>query len=182
MEEFFDVLNSQGEFTGEVASRKECHEKGLWHRAVYAFIFDKEGHVLLQKRSKQKKMWPGLWDVPTGGHVLTGEFGIDALIRETKEELGIDVKKSEIEYIVGSTSDQVVNGFTNRHFNECYIITKDIDISKIQLQEDEVEDIRWFDYEDVVKMIDAGFDGITNKTGPWNFLKIYCQRKFNKNK
>ena len=40
MNEFFDVLNEFGEFTGKTATREECHEKGLWHRAVYAFIID----------------------------------------------------------------------------------------------------------------------------------------------
>ena len=51
MEEMFDVLNEWGEFTGEIASREECHNKGLWHRAIYAFIINKSGEVLLQKRS-----------------------------------------------------------------------------------------------------------------------------------
>ena len=49
MEEYFDVLNENGEFTGKTAPRKECHEKGLWHRAVYGFIFNRNGDVLLQK-------------------------------------------------------------------------------------------------------------------------------------
>ncbi len=56
MEEKIDVLNELGEFTGKVATRDECHQKGLWHRAVYAFIIDKKGNVLLQKRSANKKM------------------------------------------------------------------------------------------------------------------------------
>lgn len=34
MTEFFDVLNSNGEYTNHVSSREECHEKGLWHKAV----------------------------------------------------------------------------------------------------------------------------------------------------
>ena len=86
MEEF-DVLNENGEFTFKTATREECHTKGLWHRAVYAFIFNKNGDVLLQKRSNQKKLWPNLWDITAGGHVLAGEFGKDALKREVKEEL-----------------------------------------------------------------------------------------------
>ena len=43
MEEYFDVLNEFGEFTGEIATREECHEKGLWHRAIYGFVFNHEG-------------------------------------------------------------------------------------------------------------------------------------------
>ena len=32
-----------------------------------------------------------MWDVTVGGHVDSGEFGRQALIRETKEELGIEI-------------------------------------------------------------------------------------------
>ena len=32
MEEKLDVLNEREEFTGEIATREECHKKGLWHR------------------------------------------------------------------------------------------------------------------------------------------------------
>ena len=54
---------------------------------VYAFIIDDNKNVLLQKRSNTKKLWPNMWDVTVGGHVDSGEFGRQALIREVKEEL-----------------------------------------------------------------------------------------------
>lgn len=54
--ESFDVLNEYGEFTGKIATREECHKNGYWHRAVYAFIIDNNGNVLLQKRSANKKI------------------------------------------------------------------------------------------------------------------------------
>ena len=173
--EFFDVLTPNGEFAGEVATREDCHKKGLWHRAVYGFIFNKNGDVLLQKRSRNKKLWPNLWDITAGGHVLAGEFGQQALIREIKEELNINVTENEIRYLVGSTSTNIKGEIINNHFNECYIITKNIDISEIKLQEDEVEDIRWFTKKEILDRIENNFDGITDKEGPWNFLKKYYE-------
>lgn len=85
--EYFDVLNEKGIYTGEVKTREECHEKGLWHKAVVVFIINSKNQVLLQKRSKQKKLWPDMWDITAGGHVDSGEFGFQAIIRECKEEL-----------------------------------------------------------------------------------------------
>lgn len=175
--EYFDVLNEQGEFTGKVETRKKCHEQGLWHRAIYGFIFNEQGEVLLQKRSQTKKLWPGLWDITAGGHVLVGEFGEQALIREVKEELGIEIKENEIKYLVGSTSTNVKGNIINNHFNECYIITKQVDINEIKLQKEEVEEIRWFSKEEILERINNNFDGITDKTGPWNFLKKYYEIK-----
>ena len=32
MEEYFDVLNEKGEYTGKIESREKCHRKGLWHK------------------------------------------------------------------------------------------------------------------------------------------------------
>jgi len=171
MKEKFDVLNEWGEFTGEVATRDECHKKGLWHRAVYAFIVNDKNEILLQRRSSNKKQWPNKWDVTIGGHVLMGEFGREALIRETKEELGIDIDDCDIKYLVGSTSIDTHKDIVNKHFNECYIITKDIDLSKIKLQKEEVSEVRFFTIEEIMEMVHDNYKNITEKIGPWNFLE-----------
>lgn len=174
--EYFDVLNEWGEFTGRVETRENCHKQGLWHRANYGFIFNKNGDVLLQKRSSNKKLWPNLWDITAGGHVLSGEFGYESLIREVKEELGIVIEPKDLLYLVGSTSVNVKGDTINKHFNECFIINKDVDISEIKLQEEEVSEVRWFTKKEILDRINNNYDGITDKTGPWNFLKKYYEK------
>lgn len=171
MEEKFDVLNELGEFTGEIATREECHKKGLWHRAVYAFIIDDDGNVLLQKRSSNKKLWPNMWDVTVGGHVDSGEFGRQALVREVKEELGVEINDNDIKYLVGSTSINQKGDIINKHYNECYLITKKVDISKINLQKEEVSEVKYFSKEELLERISNNYNGLTEKTGPWNFLE-----------
>lgn len=171
MEEKFDVLNELGEFTGEVATRDECHEKGLWHRAVYAFIIDKDSNILLQKRSSNKKLWPNKWDVTIGGHVNAGEFGRQAIIRECKEELGIDITDDEIKYIICTTSVYNKNNYINNHYDECYLITKDINIKDLNLQKEEVSDIKYFTKDEILNRIDNNYEELTEKNVSWGILK-----------
>ena len=176
MEEKFDVLNELGEFTGKIATREECHAKGLWHRAVYAFIIDDNGNILLQKRSANKKLWPNMWDVTVGGHVDSGEFGRQALIREAKEELGIEINDDDIKYLVGSTSVNNQGNIINKHYNECYLITKNIDVSEIIVQKEEVSEVRYFSKDEVLERIANNYYGLTEKTGVWNFLQKILEK------
>lgn len=171
MEEKFDVLNEFGEFTGEIATREECHKKGLWHRAVYAFIIDDNKNILLQKRSASKKLWPNMWDVTVGGHVDSGELGRQALIRETKEELGIDINDNDIKYLLGSSSINKQGDIINKHYNECYLITKNINILDIKIQEEEVSEVKYFSKDEILRRISNNYEGLTVKTGVWNFLQ-----------
>ena len=55
-------------------------------------LIDADGRVLLSKRPEGKQLG-GLWEFP-GGKVEAGERPETALIRELKEELGIDVAES----------------------------------------------------------------------------------------
>jgi isopentenyl-diphosphate delta-isomerase type 1 len=89
-EELFDIVNERDEPVGQ-ASRQEAHRLGLKHRAVHILIFNAEGKVFLQKRSREKDVAPGLWDSSCSGHVDAGEDYDAAARRELAEELGLRV-------------------------------------------------------------------------------------------
>ena len=55
MEEKFDVLLENGEYSGKIETREICHKNGLWHKAVALFIINSNDEVLLQKLSVIKK-------------------------------------------------------------------------------------------------------------------------------
>ncbi len=177
MEEKFDILNERGEYINKSETREKCHKEGIWHRAVAVFIINKNNQVLLQKRSKSKKMWPDMWDITAGGHVLAGELGFQAAIREVKEELGINVEKKDITIIGESISENIKGDIIDRHFNEYYMINKNIDEKKIKLQEDEVSEVKWIDKDEIIKKIKNNYDGITAKQGCWEYLIKYYEWK-----
>lgn len=175
MSEYFDVLNEKGEYTGKVESRDVCHKEGLWHKAVAVFVVNSKGQVLLQKRSAKKKMWPNMWDITAGGHVDSGEFGFESIIREIKEELGIDIDKKDITFIGSSLSSNKKGDVINNHLNEYYIVSKDVDETKLILQEDEVSEVKWMDKDEIVKRVLNKYDGITDKEGCWEYLVKYYE-------
>lgn len=175
MEEFFDVLNEKGEYTGKIETREKCHKEGLWHKAVTAFIINSKGQVLLQKRSANKRLWPNTWDITAGGHVLAGEFGFQAIIRECKEELGLELNRKDITFIGSSISSNIKADIKNNHFNEYYIINKEIDEAKIKLQEEEVSEVKWVDKNEIIEKIKDNYNGITNKEGCWEYLIKYYE-------
>ena len=182
MEEKFDVLTESGEYTDSIECRDDCHKYGFWHKAVALFIINSKDQVLLQRRSPNKKLWPNLWDISAGGHVLAGEFGFEAIIREIKEELGTNIDKNDILFIGSAISTNIKGDITNNHFNEFYIVNKDIDISSLVLQTEEVSEVKWFEKDDIIKRIKNNFDGITEKGGCWDYLIKYYEWKDSKTK
>ena len=56
-------------------------------------LFDEAGAVLLAQRSQSKKVAPGAWHLP-GGTVEHGETYEQALVRELKEELDLDITET----------------------------------------------------------------------------------------
>lgn len=180
--EYLDVLNKYGEYTNEVVSREECHKKGLWHKAVVVFIVSSDNkRVLLQQRSATKKLWPNLWDITAGGHVLSNELGYQSVIREAKEEIGITLKKDDLEFIGATTSENIKGDILNRHYNEYYIAHSNIDVQNIVLQEEEVQDIKWFDKEEIIKKVNNNYEDLTDKIGCWNYLIKYFEIMENHN-
>ena len=89
MDELFPLVDESGKVIGS-AFRSECHNGSkLLHPVIHLHILNHKGELLLQKRSQNKDIQPGKWDTSVGGHVDYGEKIEEALLRETREELGI---------------------------------------------------------------------------------------------
>lgn len=93
--EIFPVVDEQGCVVGR-ATRGECHGGSmLLHPVVHLHLFDREGRLYLQRRPMWKDIQPGKWDTAVGGHVDYGETVEAALVRETREELGIGIEAGD---------------------------------------------------------------------------------------
>ena len=89
-EEMFPVVDESGRVTG-CARRGQCHDGSkLLHPVVHLHVFNPDGELYLQRRPEWKDIQPGKWDTAVGGHVDYGESIAEALMREAREELGVD--------------------------------------------------------------------------------------------
>jgi isopentenyldiphosphate isomerase len=84
-----DVVDADDQVVGRV-SRAEMRRLGLRHRAVFVVVRDRLGRVLVHRRSDEKDLWPGRWDLCCGGVVTSGEPYEVAARRELAEELGVE--------------------------------------------------------------------------------------------
>ena len=114
-----------------------------------------------------------MWDVTAGRNVLAGEFGFQAIMRECKEELGIELNKNDITFIGSVISTNKKGDIINNYFNEYYIANKEVDITKLQLQKEEVSEVKWMDKNEIIERIKDNYNGITDKEGCWKYLIKY---------
>ncbi|PNW80190.1 hypothetical protein CHLRE_08g381800v5 [Chlamydomonas reinhardtii] len=92
--EVFDTYTEDGTPLGREL-RSVCHAKGIWHRAVYALLFNSAGELLIQRRSPDKKVAPGQWDLSVAEHLSPGESYAEGVARGLEEELGVTLTQEQ---------------------------------------------------------------------------------------
>ncbi|MCM1449928.1 MAG: NUDIX domain-containing protein [Clostridiales bacterium] len=141
--ELFPIVNLNGTVIGK-ATRGECHSGSmLLHPVVHLHIVDCDGRIFLQKRSMNKDIQPGRWDTAVGGHVDYNESVENALARETREELGIEINEKFHLVTYDFRSDrehELVHAY-------CMIVDSD-DFSPVY-NRDEIDDARFWSGDEI---------------------------------
>ena len=154
--ELLDVLDEDGNPTGEVETREEIYNKGLWHRSSHIWILNDKNEILVQKRNPFKQTFPNLWAISVAGHVDSGETSLDTAIREVKEELNLDAKPEEFEYLFTVKRIQPYKDSFLRVFDDVYLLRRNIDVEQTKLQVEELTDIKYVYYEYLESIFKGG--------------------------
>ena len=118
--------------------------KAIFKSAVHIILIN-DNKILLQKR-KGSKLWPGYYALPAG-HIDEGETQYDALVREAKEELGIEINTNDIinNYVVLRKNFFEIDGKTLEPYIDYYFeIKKYNGVPKI-IEEDKCDELIWAD-------------------------------------
>ena len=138
--EKLDIYNENGEFIG-TEDRKVVHEKGLWHKTVHCWLYDKDGNIFFQRRADRGTLY-----TTSSGHLSAKESVTEAFQREIKEEIGLDIDASDATFvaIVPFKMDRVKEDgsiFKDRAFANVYVDLYEGNYEDFQMDENEVSGI-----------------------------------------
>ncbi len=108
---------------------------------VLIFIENSNGEFLLQKTSKSRHSCIAT----TGGHVSYGDTALETVVKECKEELGINISTNDIIYV-----DSIL--FKNC-FLETFYTKMELDPNNLILQTEEVESVKWYTKNEISELI-----------------------------
>lgn len=146
--EEWDVYDVNRHLTGRKHRRGEPLKEGEYHLVVHVLIINEKNELLVQQRQPFKKGWPNMWDITVGGSAIAGETSQQAAERETLEEIGLKVDFSKVRPVF---TENFPNGF-----DDYYFIKKEVDLSALTLQEEEVKAVKWVNKEEIEKMQEDG--------------------------
>ncbi|WP_370664652.1 NUDIX hydrolase [Streptomyces sp. IBSBF 2507] len=115
---------------------------------VGAVILNREGRAFAQKRSGERRLFPGAWDI-VGGHVEEGETLLTALAREVEEETGW--RLTHVQRFLGTTTWTGDDGGGLRHEAD-YLVEVDGDLDHPELEWSKHSAYDWFGPHDLARL------------------------------
>lgn len=180
-EEYFDLLDENGNKTGKTKLRSEVHRDGDWHKAVHIWIINNNGDILLQRRCATKDSNPNMLDISSAGHLTVGDDSLTGAIRELKEELNLDVNKEDLEYIKTlKSSSKYTDSFINNEFDDMYILRTDKKIEDMKFQEDEISEIMYVPYKEFKEMVQNNKPDLLRQDKEFEILFNLFDKEFDK--
>jgi 8-oxo-dGTP pyrophosphatase MutT (NUDIX family) len=141
-EEIVAIVDEENRVVG-AAPRARMRAEGLPHRATYILVFNSNGELFVQKRTVGKDVYPGYYDVATGGVVLAGESYEQGAERELAEELGVTGARLKAHF------DFFYRDGGNRVWGRAFSCVHDGDVV---LQTEEVESGAFYAVPDIIAM------------------------------
>ena len=94
-----------------------------------------------------------MWDLAVAGHVRADESSVEAVLRETEEEIGVRLDEKDLRFITSFRHTvQIKEDFIENSYYDFFIVYKDIAIEKLKIQTEEVQAVKWMSLEEVQRL------------------------------
>ena len=152
--EVWDLYDENKNKTGKDWVRGNEIPDNYYHLVVHVWIKNAQGEYLISQRSENRESCPLMWEC-VGGSVLKGEESIQGAIRETKEEVGIDLMEPDGKLILSKVRKMNLG----KKFNDIMDVwlfeyNGDVDLTKATT--DEVRQIKWMTKEEIKELFARG--------------------------
>lgn len=152
--ELWDIYDENKQRTGRTMKRNDwCLKEGEYHLSVLGVIVRPDGKFLITRRAMDKAWAPGWWEV-SGGAALAGEASEDAVIREIREETGLDVSGCEGGFLFSYHRENPEEG--DNYFVDVYRFYRDFQESDVILQEEETSGFMIADPDQIKEFAEQG--------------------------
>jgi 8-oxo-dGTP pyrophosphatase MutT (NUDIX family) len=152
--EFWDIYDKNKKRTGRIMQRNDwCLADDEYHLTVLGVIAHPDGKFLITKRVMTKAWAAGWWEV-SGGGVNAGEDSFDAVVREVKEETGLDVSNAEGGFLFDYHRENPGEG--DNYFVDVYRFVLDFDESDLNFQEAEIDGYMLATLDEIKAFADQG--------------------------
>lgn len=146
--EIFDLYDKEFNKLDKTMLRGSKNEPGEYHLVVHIWIRNSKGEYLIQQRNKITDRIPYQWAC-TGGAAITGDTSLDAAVRETEEELGLQLEPSQFTLLQRYF---IENEYSN-YITDLYLIKEDILLKDVKIDTLEVRDVAYKTMPEIKKMI-----------------------------
>lgn len=152
--ELWDLYNENRELTGRDHIRGEEMPQGFYHLVVHIWIRNSRGEYLISQRRADRPTFPLMWEC-VGGSVTKGEDSLTGAIRETSEEVGLNLSPKDGR-LVYSVVGRVVNGVNFNDILDVWLFEYDGPVLLEQATTDEVAQAAWMTKEQIKALFDTG--------------------------
>jgi isopentenyldiphosphate isomerase len=158
-DELLDVFDEVGRPTGRSLQRSAVHRDGHWHQVFHCLVVAERSTgpvVVLQRRSRRVRAFPGLLDVSVAGHLVSGERPADGA-REAREELGLDVDPERLVPLgVRITMFSSGEGRLDRELTHVFLVRDDTPLAEYEPDPVDVDDVVEVAPSDLLTVFDTG--------------------------
>ena len=152
MKEILPIVDENDKIIGEIDKAEFDKTTGKIYRTVSLILFNLDGDFLIQRRSFSKATFAGKWqNSAAAGHVQIGESYLDAIHRETIEEIGLNLQFQDfikVEKVFIHTKEN------KRRFMQIFAAKTDFKLETLATTHNEVAEIKLVNFKEFKKMVE----------------------------